>query len=162
MNNIRNLNIWKTKEPEHNLSGLGSMDISELNLSVRSFNCLKRAGCNTVGDILERMEEEGNGLRKIRNLGTRSENEIRETVDALKESYVQRPPRSEDGPVRKLAKPAKSLMGCRVEEFDLSWKTLNSLRSSGVFLVKDLYRDDLKQEPGWYAVRELFEKIPWR
>ena len=63
MYNIKNLNIWKKEEPKtQNLKGLRDVDISEMNLSVRSFNCLKRANCNTVGDILALMDEEGNGL----------------------------------------------------------------------------------------------------
>ena len=160
MNDIRNLKIWKTEEiktPNHN--GLRGVDITELNLSVRSFNCLKRAGCNTVGDILDMMDEDGNGLRKIRNLGTSSEQEIRETVDELRAQYARRPQQPSGGPVRRLVKPAKISMDCRVEDFRLSSKTVDCLHSSGIYIVKDLYRDDINKEPGWFAVRELFEQI---
>ena len=88
MYDIRNLNIWK-KEPERRSlsSELNEMEISELNLSVRSFNCLKRAGCDTVGQILAMLEEDENALRRIRNLGSRSEKEILESVEKAKETY---------------------------------------------------------------------------
>lgn len=42
------------------------MTIEELDLSVRSFNCLKRAGINTVDDLINKSEEE---MMKVRNLG---------------------------------------------------------------------------------------------
>ena len=76
MIDVKNLNIWKVEEKtNHDNSFFIFFDIIDLNLSVRSFNCLKRAGCHTVQDILERInEDDGQGLRKIRNLGSRSEN----------------------------------------------------------------------------------------
>lgn len=51
------------------------IDISELNLSVRSYNCLKRAGWDTVGDILNSINDKQD-LRRVRNLGSRSADEI--------------------------------------------------------------------------------------
>ena len=53
MYDIKNLNIWK-QEPEKEKRNSEELktDISELNLSVRSFNCLKRAGCHTIGAII--------------------------------------------------------------------------------------------------------------
>lgn len=53
--------------------------IEELNLSVRSYNCLKRAGICTVGDLVERIDNRTD-LLKIRNLGTRSADEIMEAI----------------------------------------------------------------------------------
>ena len=84
MYDIRNLNIWK-QEPEKNRqsSKYPKVDINELNLSVRSFNCLKRAGCNTVGEIIKLIEDDEHGLRKIRNLGVRSETEILKAIEQL-------------------------------------------------------------------------------
>ena len=159
MNMTKDLNIWKKEEPKTSkLKGLRDIDISELNLGVRSFNCLKRANCNTVGDILDLMYEEGNGLRKIRNLGTRSENEIKETIEILKKRYAGRP-QPAGRPGQRLVKPMKVTMNCSVDDFLLSPGTLQCLHSSGIHLVQDLYRDDVDKEPGWFAVRELFEQI---
>ena len=82
------MNIWKkepeTKKPKREFL---EMEVSELNLTVRSYNCLKRAGCNTVGDILALIAEDENGLRKIRNLGNRSEAEILDCMKRLKEGF---------------------------------------------------------------------------
>ncbi|MBE6754535.1 MAG: DNA-directed RNA polymerase subunit alpha [Ruminococcaceae bacterium] len=49
------------------------MTIEELDLSVRSFNCLKRAGINTVEDLINRTEED---MMKVRNLGRKSLEEV--------------------------------------------------------------------------------------
>ena len=49
------------------------MTIEELDLSVRSFNCLKRAGINTVEDLTNKTEED---MMKVRNLGKKSLDEV--------------------------------------------------------------------------------------
>ena len=48
--------------------------IEELDLSVRSYNCLKRAGINTVFDLTEKTEPE---MMKVRNLGRKSLEEVK-------------------------------------------------------------------------------------
>ena len=48
--------------------------IEELDLSVRSYNCLKRAGINTVHDLTEKTEPE---MMKVRNLGRKSLEEVK-------------------------------------------------------------------------------------
>ena len=54
--------------------------IDELDLSVRSFNCLKRAGINTVEELIKRDEEE---MMKVRNLGRKSLEEVQQKLAAL-------------------------------------------------------------------------------
>ncbi|MBR7071915.1 MAG: DNA-directed RNA polymerase subunit alpha, partial [Clostridia bacterium] len=49
------------------------LTIDELDLSVRSFNCLKRAGINTVEDLINKSEED---MMKVRNLGRKSLEEV--------------------------------------------------------------------------------------
>jgi len=49
------------------------MTIEELDMSVRSFNCLKRAGIDTVEDLINRTEED---MMKVRNLGKKSLEEV--------------------------------------------------------------------------------------
>ena len=56
------------------------MTIEELDLSVRSFNCLKRAGINTVEDLTNKSEED---MMKVRNLGKKSLDEVVATLDSL-------------------------------------------------------------------------------
>ena len=163
MYDIRNLNIWK-KEPERRSlkSELNDMEISELNLSVRSYNCLKRAGCDTVGQVLAMLEEDENALRRIRNLGSRSEKEILESVEMIKEAYSRQRGSSrirESSRQSFIIRPAKRIWDARIEQFHLSEETLSRLKRDGVYYVGDLFESDLRQEPGWYAVRELFERI---
>ena len=66
--------------PEHHIATLGpdatlnmELTIEELDLSVRSFNCLKRANINTVEDLISKTEEE---MMKVRNLGRKSLEEV--------------------------------------------------------------------------------------
>ncbi len=56
------------------------MTIEELDLSVRSYNCLKRAGINTVDELVQRNEEE---MMKVRNLGRKSLEEVQQKLSAL-------------------------------------------------------------------------------
>ena len=56
------------------------MTIEELDLSVRSFNCLKRAGINTVEDLINKSEDE---MMKVRNLGRKSLEEVVAKLDSL-------------------------------------------------------------------------------
>jgi DNA-directed RNA polymerase subunit alpha len=54
--------------------------IEELNLSVRSYNCLKREGINTVGDLVQKSEAE---LMDIRNFGQKSIDEVKQKLAEL-------------------------------------------------------------------------------
>ena len=56
------------------------MTIEELDLSVRSFNCLKRAGIDTVDDLIHRTEED---MIKVRNLGRKSLEEVIQKLHSL-------------------------------------------------------------------------------
>lgn len=56
------------------------MTIEELDLSVRSFNCLKRAGINTVEDLISKSEED---MMKVRNLGRKSLEEVMQKLQSL-------------------------------------------------------------------------------
>jgi DNA-directed RNA polymerase subunit alpha len=56
------------------------MTIEELDLSVRSYNCLKRAGINTVQELITKTEED---MMKVRNLGRKSLEEVQEKLEEL-------------------------------------------------------------------------------
>ena len=160
MYDIKNMNIWKTEEQKPELSSdFNKVEITELNLSVRSYNCLKRAGCNTIGDILALQDEEGQGLRRIRNLGSRSEQEILDRLEEMREEYRKRPGEPSDGPAKKIIRPARRVWDRNISDFSLSNYALTRLNNCGIYKVQDLYATNPKNEPGWYAVRELFEKI---
>ena len=56
------------------------MTIEELDLSVRAYNCLKRAGINTVAELVQRNQED---MMKVRNLGKKSLEEVEQKLMAL-------------------------------------------------------------------------------
>ncbi len=62
------------------MAKLSAMPIEELDLSVRPYNCLKRAGINTVGDLIQRTEEE---IVSVKNFGRKSLDEVRDKLTAL-------------------------------------------------------------------------------
>ena len=69
---VSNTEIMIDKDDSENGKVLETT-IEELDLSVRSFNCLKRAGINTVEDLINKTEED---MMKVRNLGRKSLEEV--------------------------------------------------------------------------------------
>ena len=67
------------KNPERPDSKL-SMTIDELDLSVRSFNCLKRANINTVADLISKTGED---MMKVRNMGKKSLDEVQKKLEMM-------------------------------------------------------------------------------
>ena len=61
-------------------TGTGSVSIDDLDLSVRSNNCLRRAGINTVDELIQRTEED---MMKVRNLGRKSLEEVKKKLSDL-------------------------------------------------------------------------------
>lgn len=76
---IVNTEIMVEKDDKSNEKIL-EMTIEELDLSVRSFNCLKRAGINTAGDLIGKSEED---MMKVRNLGKKSYDEVVNKLKSL-------------------------------------------------------------------------------
>ncbi len=74
-----NVEIMVEKEEDKKEKVL-EMTIEELDLSVRSYNCLKRAGINTVQELTERTIED---MMKVRNLGRKSLEEVEQKLAAL-------------------------------------------------------------------------------
>ena len=68
------------ERPETQKERVLEMVIEELDMSVRSFNCLKRAGINTVEDLTNRTEED---MIKVRNLGKKSLEEVIQKLHSL-------------------------------------------------------------------------------
>ena len=75
----KNMSIMSQKEMSEKDKMLETK-IEELELSVRSFNCLKRAGLLTIADIVEKSEQE---MMKVRNLGKKSLEEVINKVHSL-------------------------------------------------------------------------------
>ncbi len=70
--NAKTAEVMVVKE-EDNKEKVLELNIDELELSVRSYNCLKRAGINTVEELISRTPEE---MMKVRNLGRKSLDEV--------------------------------------------------------------------------------------
>ncbi|WP_209125337.1 DNA-directed RNA polymerase subunit alpha [Alkalihalobacillus sp. BA299] len=75
----QNAEIMVEKEEDQKEKVL-EMTIEELDLSVRSYNCLKRAGINTVQELTQKTEED---MMKVRNLGRKSLEEVQEKLAEL-------------------------------------------------------------------------------
>jgi len=69
-----------TETAENNISKTLEMSIEELDLSVRSYNCLKRAGINTVAELVQKTEAD---MMKVRNLGRKSLDEVKKKLAEL-------------------------------------------------------------------------------
>ena len=65
-----------------NEDAVRDLPIDELELSVRAFNCLKRAKINTIGELTDKTEDE---LTRVRNLGKKSVDEIKEKLSNFRE-----------------------------------------------------------------------------
>ena len=74
------LSAAAVEAPGDDSVGVLGMSIDELDLSVRSHNCLKRAGINTVGDLIQKTEED---MMKVRNLGRKSLEEVKKKLVEL-------------------------------------------------------------------------------
>jgi len=77
--NMGEVEIMVEKEEEEKDKIL-DMTIEELDLSVRSYNCLKRAGINTVFELTQKTEED---MMKVRNLGKKSLEEVQQKMEQL-------------------------------------------------------------------------------
>lgn len=73
------MEIMVEKEEDQKEKAL-EMTIEEMELSVRSFNCLKRAGINTVEELIQKSEED---MMKVRNLGKKSLDEVKAKLEEL-------------------------------------------------------------------------------
>lgn len=76
---VNDVEIMVEKEEDKKEKVL-EMTIEELDLSVRSYNCLKRAGINTVQELTERTIDD---MMKVRNLGKKSLEEVEQKLEAL-------------------------------------------------------------------------------
>ena len=75
-----------TEAEENDASKVLEMTIEDLDLSVRSYNCLKRANINTVEDLVSKSEED---MMKVRNLGRKSLEEVKKKLQELDLSLVE-------------------------------------------------------------------------
>lgn len=78
--NVSEVGSIMAEKSNDEVSKVLDLTIDELDLSVRSFNCLKRAGINTVEDLIGKSEED---MMKVRNLGRKSLEEVIAKLDSF-------------------------------------------------------------------------------
>jgi len=79
VDSMKDLNILTTREEDKQQKTL-EMTIEDMELSVRSYNCLKRAGINTIQDLTKKTRED---MLKVRNLGMKSLEEVIKKLEDL-------------------------------------------------------------------------------
>ena len=113
--------------------------IEELEFSVRTYNCLKRAGIDTLAALTQCTEED---IIKVRNMGKRSLDEIVEKLAALGlrllDSYNALHECSGESKTDKV-------LQLTIEELDLSVRSYNCLKRAGINTVKDLSEKTYEQ-----------------
>ena len=77
--NMENSSILVSRE-EDKVHKLLVMSVEDMDLSVRSYNCLKRAGINTVEDLIKKSEDD---MLKVKNLGRKSLDEVIHKLESL-------------------------------------------------------------------------------
>ena len=166
MNSIANMCIWKKKD-ETAVKDLEFKEasIDNLCLTNRPVNCLKRVGCKTIGDLVKIIDSE-TGLKSVRNLGTKSEQEILEKLNEFRETFKLKSPGGQvcsSGSVSSfkglLLKPKGKAWYTKIEEYGIPSSSVEFLHGCGVYYVADLYTANLVKDPGWKAVSELFEAM---
>lgn len=149
------------------ISGCLELTIEELDLSVRSFNCLKRANINTVADLTQKTMDD---MMKVRNLGRKSLEEVIKKLAELglslkedEESMHEGDLIVEEGGLSEEADHGK-LLEMSIEELDLSVRSYNCLKRADLNTVGDLLcksKDDLIRETllGRKSVEEVINKL---
>lgn len=79
IDDMNNKSILTTKEEDKQFKVL-EMSIDDLDLSVRSYNCLKRAGINTIQDLTKKSKDD---MIRVRNMGQKSIEEVIQKLDSL-------------------------------------------------------------------------------
>lgn len=80
LNDKAMMSEFMIESEEDNKNKILEMTIEDLDLSVRSYNCLKRAGINTVQELANQTEED---MMKVRNLGRKSLKEVKDKLSEL-------------------------------------------------------------------------------
>lgn len=104
-----------------------AMTIEELNFSPRTFHCLKRAGIDTVGDLVQLTEDD---FYHMKNLGKKSFEEILQKLHGLGLSLKASPCHDSEA--------AEKVYAMSIGELDLPFQIRSSLQKAGIKTVRDL------------------------
>lgn len=112
------------------------LKVENFDFSTRAFNCLKRAGINSLGDLANMTEEQ---FRKVRNLGKGSFEEIVAKMQEYGISF------KEENQVREDKKENKKTERLKIENVEFSIRTFNCLKRAGINSLADLSNITEKQ-----------------
>lgn len=125
-----------------------NLNINEVEFSVRSYNCLKRAGINTIGDLCDMTLED---MSKVRNLGRKSLEEILSKLKDLGLSLKESDEENDDtGEVT-----GETVTDMPIEELEFSVRTYNCLTRAGIKTLGDICK---KTPEDMMKVRNLGRK----
>ena len=136
-----------------------SARVEELNLSVRSSNCLRYSGVNTIGDLTERKASD---LLRIRHFGKKS---LAEVIERLQEYGLHLKQKADTKPENVVLNKSQSLSLFRtVEELSLSVRSHNCLKGLNLVYIGDLVQkrgSELLEEKnfGRKSLSEIQEKL---
>ena len=136
--------------------------IEELNLSVRSYNCLTKVNITNVGQLLQWSDEE---LRTIRNLGNTSFNEVKEKINQVSNIFNTESLMKFHEPQADTNKEVfNECVDIPIEELHLSIRPYNCLVRSGITMTSQLVcmsKDQLYgiQHMGRKSVEEIIDKV---
>ncbi|MBR3242590.1 MAG: hypothetical protein IKF90_07835 [Parasporobacterium sp.] len=122
---------------EDTKTAFDEVPVRELHFSGRTENCLKRTGIKTFGELLS-VYEQGN-LTKIRNLGTKSYNEILEIIESVSNGTFQFEEKTEASTIEEFIVP-EELEDIPIADLKLNVRTFNCLANAGVDTVGKLLR----------------------
>ena len=80
LSECENAKVPMTETLKESTNKTEDLTIEELDFSVRSYNCLKRAAINTVGELIKKSDED---MMKVRNLGRKSLEEVIQKLNEL-------------------------------------------------------------------------------
>jgi len=117
-----------------NIEDLSKINIQHLNFSVRTYNCLNRAGINTLKDLTNKTYEE---IIELRNLGSRSVDEIMSTINKLGVT-LKETSQVEDDLINKYIDGNIEASDITIYDMDFSVRAMNCLRHSELKTLEDL------------------------
>lgn len=145
------------------LARIFAIKMKDLNLSVRTYNCLRRADILFLGDLIQKTEYD---LLRIKNFGEGCLQEIEQLLKILdlklgvdifdKSSLSEVNNRSATS-----EKKAKKILSHQIEELNFSVRTINCLRSEKIYYVSDLIKHSKSQllSIPYFGKKCLFEVV---
>ena len=120
---------WRNIEDDEAISDPKELTIEEVELSVRSYNCLKRAGIQTIGELCDMTMED---LMKVRSLGRKGQEEV---LAMLKAKGLRKGTDEEDDEDEIIGGVNTNIP---IDELEFGVRTYNCLKRAGIRTLRDI------------------------